>query len=60
MAKADGILNIESTVDNLTFFKKDGKSFVRRKWGVSKQRIETDPNFVRTRENMNEFKQSAT
>jgi len=60
MAKADGILNIEGTVENLTFFKKDGKNFVRRKGGVSKQRIETDPNFVRTRENMNEFKQSAT
>lgn len=60
MAKADGILNIEGTVENLTFFKKDGKSFVRRKGGVSKQRIETDPNYVRTRENMNEFKQSAT
>lgn len=60
MAKAEGIFNIEGTVDNLTFFKKDGKNFVRRKGGVSKQRIETDPNFVRTRENMSEFKQSAT
>ena len=60
MAKANGILNIEGTVENFTFFKKDGKSFVRRKGGVSKQRIETDPNYVRTRENMNEFKQSAT
>jgi hypothetical protein len=59
MAKAAGIVNIEGTVENLTFFKKDGKNFVRRKGGVSKQRIENDPNFVRTRENNNEFKESA-
>ena len=55
MAKANGILKIEGTVEDLTFYKKDGKSFVRRKGGVSKERIATDPNYVRTRENNNEF-----
>jgi hypothetical protein len=60
MAKAVGILSIEGTIENLTFYRRDGKIFVRRKGGVSKHRIETDPNYVRTRENMNEFKQSAT
>lgn len=55
MAKANGILKIEGTVEDLTFFKKDGKSFVRRKGGVSKERIASDPNYVRTRENNNEF-----
>jgi hypothetical protein len=60
MAKAVGILGIEGTIENLTFYRRDGKLFVRRKGGVSKHRIETDPNYVRTRENMNEFKQSAT
>lgn len=59
MAKSNGILNIEGTVDNLTFFKKDGKSFVRKKGGISKDRILNDPNFVRTRENISEFTHSA-
>ena len=60
MAKAVGILSIEGTIENLTFYRRDGKIFVRRKGGVSKHRIENDPNYVRTRENMNEFKESAS
>ncbi len=59
MAKSNGILNIEGTVENLTFFKKDGKSFVRKKGGIPKERILNDPNFVRTRENISEFTHSA-
>lgn len=55
MAKSNGILNVEGTLENLTFYKKQGKMFVRRKGGVSKQRITNDPNFVRTRENNHEF-----
>lgn len=58
MAKSNGILNIEGTVENLTFFKKDGKNFVRRKGGIPKERIMNDPNFVRTRENISEFTHS--
>lgn len=55
MAKQDGIMKIEGTVENFTFYKKDGKSFVRKKGGVSKERIATDPSYVRTRENNSEF-----
>ncbi|MCF6130122.1 hypothetical protein L1S35_10580 [Flavobacterium sp. AS60] len=55
MAKSNGILKIEGTIEDLTFYKKDGKNFVRRKGGVSKERIANDPNFVRTRENNSEF-----
>ena len=55
MAKADGILKIEGTVENLTFYKKDGKNFVRRKGGIARERIANDPSFIRTRENNNEF-----
>jgi hypothetical protein len=58
MAKASGILKIEGTVEDLTFYKKNGKDFVRRKGGVSKERIDNDPNFVRTRENNAEFTHS--
>ena len=59
MAKASGVLKIEGTVDDLTFYKQNGKNFVRRKGGVSKERILNDPNFVRTRENGAEFGHSA-
>lgn len=59
MAKSNGILKIEGTIEDLTFYKKDGQNFVRRKGGVSKERIANDPNFVRTRENNNEFSISA-
>lgn len=60
MAKASGIIKIEGTVEDLTFYKKDGKNFVRRKGGVPKERIENDPNYVRTRENNSEFGHSGT
>lgn len=59
MAKANGFLKIEGTIDDLTFYKKDGKNFVRRKGGVSRERILNDPSFVRTRENGAEFAHSA-
>lgn len=55
MAKVNGIIKIEGTVEDLTFYKKDGKNFVRKKGGISKDRIMNDPNFVRTRENGAEF-----
>ena len=60
MAKSSGIIKIEGTVEDLTFYKKDGKNFVRRKGGVSKERIENDPNYVRTRENNSEFSHSGS
>lgn len=60
MAKANGILKIEGTVEGLTFYTKDGQTFVRKKGGVSKERIMNDPNYVRTRENGSEFGHSAS
>ncbi len=59
MAKATGILKIEGTIEDLTFYKKDGKNFVKRKSAVSKERLQNDPSYVRTRENNNEFKNNA-
>jgi hypothetical protein len=55
MAKVNGIVKIEGTIEDLTFYKKDGANFVRKKGGIPKERIANDPNFVRTRENNNEF-----
>lgn len=60
MAKTRSLLNIEGTLGEMTFYK-DGDGYkIRTKGGVSKNRIETDPAFVRTRENMGEFAQSAS
>ena len=56
MAKVSGIVKIEGTVEDLTFYKRNGRNFVRRKGGIARERIESDPNFVRTRENNSEFR----
>jgi hypothetical protein len=55
MAKQNGLVKIEGTIDNLTFYKSANGHFVRSKGGVSKNRIMNDPAFVRTRENGAEF-----
>jgi hypothetical protein len=55
MAKQSGIIKIEGTIDDITFLKKGGKYFIRKKGGVSKSRIKTDSAFQRTRENGAEF-----
>jgi hypothetical protein len=51
------------TVDDLTFYKgkarKGSEFLVRDKGGVSAERIATDPNFQRTRENNSDFGYSA-
>lgn len=60
MAKVGGIIRIEGTLDNLTFYKSKDGHLVRTKGGVSKERIQNDPAFVRTRENGTEFAESAT
>ncbi len=60
MAKLTGIIKLEGTLDNLTFYKGQEGYLVRTKGGVSKERILNDPAFVRTRENGVEFGESAT
>jgi hypothetical protein len=55
MAKQKGILKIEGTMSNMTFYKKDGQYLVKEKSHISADKIANDPNFVRTRENNAEF-----
>jgi hypothetical protein len=55
MARQKSLIKIEGTLDDLTFYKGENGYLVRRKGGVDKQRINTDPAFTRTRENGNEF-----
>lgn len=60
MAKLKSIIKIEGTLDDLTFYKGKKGYLVRTKGGVSKERIESDPAFARTRENGSEFGHAAT
>lgn len=60
MAKLKGLLKIEGTLDNLTFYKTQDGFLVKTKSGVSGDRIANDPNFQRTRENGQEFGSAAS
>lgn len=60
MARQKGLLKIEGTLDNLTFYKTKDGNLVRTKGGISKERMATDPNFRRTRENGSEFGMAAS
>lgn len=55
MAKNKSIFKIEGTLDEVTFYKGADGYLIRKKGGVSKNRIMNDPAFIRTRENGTEF-----
>jgi hypothetical protein len=58
MAKLTGIVKLEGTIDDLTFVRtKDGYQ-AKRKTFMKGDKIKTDPQFERTRENMAEFTQA--
>jgi hypothetical protein len=60
MARANGILRIEGTLQDMTFYHTQDGNLVKTKGGVSGSRIATDPAFARTRENGVEFGNAAT
>ncbi|HMG16524.1 MAG TPA: hypothetical protein VK590_13795 [Saprospiraceae bacterium] len=55
MARQSSLIKLEGSVGDLTFVKTKRGYFVRKKASMSKARIQTDPNFQRTRENIAEF-----
>lgn len=59
MAKLNGILKIEGTLQEMTFYKTQDGHLVKTKSGVSASRIATDAAFIRTRENGAEFGSAA-
>lgn len=59
MARQKGFIKLEGSLGGLTFYDSEGKSLVKTTGGVDKERIEKDPAFKRTRENMAEFGASA-
>ncbi|MEP6734576.1 MAG: hypothetical protein ABJA70_03595 [Chryseolinea sp.] len=58
MAFQKGLINLEGRIDNLTFFQTKYGTVVRKKSGISGDRLKKDPVFVRARENMSEFGRS--
>jgi len=60
MAKQSSLIKIEGTLDDLTFYKSADGYVIRKKGGVSKDKILNDPAFARTRENGKEFGQAAS
>ena len=60
MARNNSFVKLEGTLDNLTFYRKNGENLVKTKSAVSRNRIMNDPKYKRTRENMREFGGSAT
>lgn len=55
MAKDFSFMKLEGTLDNVTFYQKNGETIVKKKSRVSRNRIMNDPTYKRTRENMKEF-----
>lgn len=55
MGKQSGVLPIEGTLGNITFYKTKDGYMVKEKSTVSASKIANDPAYARTRENMAEF-----
>lgn len=55
MAKQKGIVKLEGTIGDVSFYKTSDGFLARDKGGVDKNRIKNDPSFQRTRENGQEF-----
>ncbi|MCB9235146.1 MAG: hypothetical protein H6581_26055 [Bacteroidia bacterium] len=55
MAEAKGLIHLKGTLRDLVFYRMNGKTIVRSKGTVSKERIMQDPAFARRRETMSEF-----
>lgn len=55
MARQRNMYKLRGTIEDMTFFKRDGKYFAKTKSEVDKNKILTDPAFQRTRETMAEF-----
>lgn len=55
MAKQKSVIKLSGTVDDMTYYQNAGEYFSRKKTSVTAERIASDPQFERTRENMSEF-----
>ena len=60
MAIQKGIIKLKGKIGDISFYKTQDGHLAREKGGVDASRIATDPAFVRTRENGNEFGSAAS
>ncbi|MDB5272807.1 MAG: hypothetical protein JWO58_1174 [Chitinophagaceae bacterium] len=55
MAQQRGLIKLDGSIDGMTFYRSNGMDLVRSTYGPDKQTIQTHPNYVRVRENNQEF-----
>ena len=55
MAKQTGAIIIEGTIDDITFYKMDGKGYARSKSSLKGARVKQDPRFRRTMQSAHRF-----
>ena len=55
MARQKGQIKLEGTIGDMTFYKSKDGYIAKEKTSLNGDRIASDPNFERTRENMSEF-----
>ena len=60
MSKQTGLIKLDGKIGGVSFYRSDGKDLARLAKGPTKEKILTDPAFIRTRENNTEFGGSAT
>ncbi|MDB5274733.1 MAG: hypothetical protein JWO58_3100 [Chitinophagaceae bacterium] len=60
MARQKGILKLNGTLQGISFYQRNGQDLVRVAGGPDKNKILNSPNFIRTRENNQEFGAAAT
>lgn len=58
MAKQIGVMPVQGTIDNISYYKSKHGFMMRKKGGVSAERLATDPAFARVRETQQEFKRA--
>jgi hypothetical protein len=60
MAKQHGLIRLDGSIGDMTYYKSKDGYRAKEKAGPTKERIASDPNFIRTRENMSEFGRAGT
>lgn len=60
MGRQVGLIKVKGNIGGISFYKSNGEDLARVANGPSKDKIQNDDNFIRTRENNNEFGGSAS
>lgn len=59
MGKLTGLIQFTGKFDGLSFYEMNGEIVVRKTGGFDGEKIKTNSNYIRVRENSSEFAQSA-